>query len=325
MTEAAKDGNEGARPESGKEFTTKAEYNRALVRQENWASAEATRLASREGVEFIKERQRKHTTQGLSRQQAAAVQMKKASESLEAHRQQNLTLGRQVYDEVANWRQNAKAKQEEWAVRGKMLAASIKSAEDRGPAAAVAQLSASKKAQAAATRADDEAKAKALEELRAGHAAAAKERAAGIKAVTNERVIDGAKRFFYERRLALAAQTKAQQAEWEKQRAMAKAEAQEAQTKRRTKVKSVRQGSTKSRSALATQRQAEATAMREEKRRMAEEHKKAMQEMYMRKSAIAKSVLANSFIQPVDAAEANAGGALYSVTNIRSPSPEREA
>ena len=94
---------EGVRAEQ-KEFTTKAEYNRWLVRQENAKSADATREAAKAGEEIIKERQRRHTTQGLSRQQAAMVQMKRASESLEAHRQQNLTHGRKVYEEVSGWR-----------------------------------------------------------------------------------------------------------------------------------------------------------------------------------------------------------------------------
>ena len=81
----------------GKEgITTKAEYNRWLVNQEKWAMAEEIRSQGKSGEEVIKERQRRHASQGLSRQQAGAVQMKKASESLEAHREANLTLGRAV-------------------------------------------------------------------------------------------------------------------------------------------------------------------------------------------------------------------------------------
>ena len=94
-------------PLMGEEVMTKAEYNRWLVRQENAKMAEETRQAAKQGEDIIKDRQRKHTTQGLSRQQAAMVQMKKASESLEAHRQQNLTQGRKVYEEVAGWRVGA--------------------------------------------------------------------------------------------------------------------------------------------------------------------------------------------------------------------------
>ena len=76
---------------SDKEFTKKAEYNRYLIRQANAKSADETRQEMKGGQDIIKERQRKHTAQGLSRQQAAMVQMKRAGESLEAHRQQNLT------------------------------------------------------------------------------------------------------------------------------------------------------------------------------------------------------------------------------------------
>ena len=78
---AKKEGEPGS-PE-GKTFTTKAEYHRWLIQQEKWATAESIRQSGKEGEEMIKERQRKHTTAGLTRQQAAAVQMKKASESTE--------------------------------------------------------------------------------------------------------------------------------------------------------------------------------------------------------------------------------------------------
>jgi hypothetical protein len=44
MSETPKEGNEGSG--TAKDFTTKAEYNRALVRQENWASAEEMRTAT---------------------------------------------------------------------------------------------------------------------------------------------------------------------------------------------------------------------------------------------------------------------------------------
>ncbi len=278
MSDTPKEGNEGTgRPDQAKEFTTKAEYNRALVRQENWAVAEEMRSASKAGEEFIKERQRKHSTQGLSRQQAAAVQMKKASESLEAHRQQNLTLGRAVYEEVAGWRMGAKAEKEKWSAYGKQVAASIKSAEDRGPAAAVAGLNALKKSQAAETRRDDEAKAKAREEIKLAQAAQVKEQAAKVKAETADQVTDQAKRYFYEQRLAAAQVTKQEQQQWEKERAAAKEKHFEAQKTRRAKAKSARIGGTKSRQELVTHRQAEAAAMREEKRKLADEHKAKMQ------------------------------------------------
>ena len=100
-------------PGETKEFTTKAEYNRWLVRQQNAAIAEETRQAAKAGEEFIKDRKQKHTSQGLSRQQAAMVQMKRASESLEAHRQNNLTHGRKVYEEVSGWREKTNAAKEE--------------------------------------------------------------------------------------------------------------------------------------------------------------------------------------------------------------------
>ena len=278
MSETPKEGNEGSG--TAKDFTTKAEYNRALVRQENWASAEEMRTASKSGVEFIKERQRKHTAQGLSRQQQAAAQMKKASESLEAHRQQNLTLGRAVNLEVGDWLVRAKAEKDKWSAYGKQVAASIKSAEDRGPVAAMTELSVKKKAIASATRKDDEAKAKAFEELKAAKAAEAAEKHARVKAETADQVTDQSKRIFYEQRLSQAQQTKTEQQQWEKERSAAKDKHATLQKTKREKVKAVKMGSTKSRQELITHRQAEAAALREEKRKLSEEHKAKMQVRY---------------------------------------------
>ena len=321
MTEAPKEGDTAPRS-TEKEFTTKAEYNRALVRQEKWATAEEMRKEGKAGDEVIKDRQRKHTTQGLSRQQAAAVQMKKASESLEAHRQQNLTLGRAVYEEVAGWRQGAKATKDEWSAYGKTLKESIKA--ENKTAESVAALSQKKKQQAAETRRDDEMKAKQLEELKASQAAAAAEQAARIRAETADKVIDQAKRHFYEQRLKQAVDTKQAQMQWEKERAAEKEKHQDAQNKRRLKAKSARMGSSTSRSKLAAERAQEAAAMREQKRALAEAHKRRMQEDYQDKAATVKGVIANSFVQPSETLDATSPErSFYSVTNIRSPSPER--
>ena len=321
MTEPTKEGNGGS--DETKTFTTKAEYHRALVRQENWAAAEATRTLSKAGGEFIKDRQRNHATQGLSRQQAAAVQMKRASESLEAHRQQNLSLGKAVYEEVAGWRMGAKAQGEAWAAHGKSLAASVKSSADQGPAAAIAQLNSQKKAQAAETRRDNEMKAKAREELKAVQAAEVKERYEKMKAETADEITDQAKRIFYNQRVAIANETKAQQVIWEKERQAAREHHNDMQKSRRTKAKSARAGGSKSRQELITQRRTEAQAMREEKRKLADESRKRLQDLYTVKSETVKGLIANSFVQPADALDAGSPStSFYSVTNIRSPSPE---
>lgn len=313
---------EGARsPE--KEFTTKAEYNRALLRQEKWNMAEGVRADGKAGEEIIKERQRKHTTQGLSRQQAAAVQMKKASESLEAHRQQNLTLGRAVYDEVAGWRKGAQADKEKWSAYGKEMVQAIKAAEKT--AESMKEQAAKKKATAAITRADDEAKEKVVEQLKEKRAAAVKEQAAKVRSETDDKVVDGAKRYFYEQRLKSAVETKAQQVEWEKERAAAREKHQEAQNKRRIKSKSARTGSTKSKQELVTERAAGAAAVREQKRALAEENKARKAHEGMLKAATVKGVIANSFVQPTDALDATSpANSQYSLTNIRPPSPVAE-
>ena len=125
--EKKEEGMPGSPGALGKEgITTKAEYNRWLVNQEKWAMAEEIRSQGKSGEEVIKERQRRHASQGLSRQQAAMVQMKRASESLEAHRQQNLTHGRKVYEEVAGWRVGATAAKDSWSSYGKSIKEEVK-------------------------------------------------------------------------------------------------------------------------------------------------------------------------------------------------------
>ena len=153
--EAAQPKEEEMQPRAeGKEFMTKAEYNRWLVRQQNAKMAEETRQMAKEGEDIIKERQRTHTAQGLSRQQAAMVQMKRASESLEAHRQQNLTHGRKVYEEVAGWRNGARQIKDDYATHGRNVMAQTKA--DNKTGAAIAEHMEHKKKQAADTRADDD-------------------------------------------------------------------------------------------------------------------------------------------------------------------------
>jgi len=309
-----------------KEFTTKAEYNRWLVSQEKWQTAEEMRSQGKAGEEIIKERQRRHTSQGLARQQAAAVQMKKASESLEAHREVNLTLGRAVYEEVAGWRVGAKATKDDWASYGK----NIKEAQIKNNAtkASVAALNENKKAQAAATRKDDEEKAAARTKQKDEFQRKAREQAEKVRSETSDDVTDSAKRIFYEQRLKSAQETKADAAKWAKDRKEEHASFQEAQNKRRVKSKTARDLAGKSRKTLLTSRAEEAAQMRVQKQKLAEEHKQRLQLEYQNRAATVKGVIANSFLSPEQqTGEPGSPTALsnsfYSLTNIRPPSPER--
>ena len=271
---------------SEKEFTTKAEYNRWLVRQENAKSAELTREEAKSGEEIIKERQRRHTTQGLSRQQAAMVQMKRASESLEAHRQQNLTHGRKVYEEVSGWRVGAKATKEDWAKWGKSIRDQQKA--DDATRESVKQLNDNKKAQAAATRREDQEKEAEREKLKKEREKEVAALAQQVRQQTSDEAIDASKRMFYEQRLASANEAKVQSAQWSKERNEQNNSFQKAQTARRVKAKSTRANAGKAREALLATRLEEAAALREKKKSLSEEHKTRMQEDYMSKSAVVK-------------------------------------
>lgn len=328
MAEATpkKDGEPGS--PDGKQFTTKAEYHRWLIQQEKWATAESIRQNGKQGEEMIKERQRKHTSAGLTRQQAAAVQMKKASESLEAHREKNLTKGRAVYEEVAGWRQGANQQKSKWADEAKAMRSKVK--EENKTGESIASFLANKKAQAKATREDDERKEKANKDQRETELSRKKQQAAAVREGTSNTVTDEAKRFFYEQRLKSAASTKQEALMWEKQRKEESELFQKKQNQRRAKAKTARASAGKSRAALLTTRAEDAVAMREAKKALAEEHKRRLQDDYQLRMQMVKGVLANSYLQP-EAATGEPGSpghspistSFYSLTNIRPPSPER--
>ena len=283
-TEAPKE-EEAVRSEQ-KEFTTKAEYNRWLVRQQNAKMADEARDAAKAGEEIIKERQRRHTTQGLSRQQAAMVQMKRASESIEAHRQQNLTHGRKVYEEVSGWRVGAKAHKDEWSKYGQSVREATK--KSNATAASIAELNERKKAQAAVTRQEDQAKEAEREKLKKQREKDVQAAAAAIKADTSDSSIDAAKRMFYEQRLKSANDTKTQAAAWAKERAEKKSTFQEAQNKRRNKSKAARSEAGKAREMLLTARASQAAELRAKKSTLSEQHKERMQSEYLEKAALVK-------------------------------------
>lgn len=282
-----------------KEFMTKAEYNRWLVRQQNAKMAEETRQMAKEGEDIIKERQRTHTAQGLSRQQAAMVQMKRASESLEAHRQQNLTHGRKVYEEVAGWRNGARQIKDDYATHGRNVMAQTKA--DNKTGAAIAEHMEHKKKQAADTRADDQKKQQELERLKKEREASVSAMAASVKAATSDAVIDASKRIFYEQRLKSAKETKTQSAAAAKERTERKAAWSVHQQKRRNKAKTARTLAKTARDNMASQKAAAAVTMRSAKQSLASQHKERMQQDYLNKAAAVKQVIADSIYNENDA------------------------
>ena len=76
------------------EGVTLSEFNRWLVQEENWQSAEETRESYMEGSQFRKTRDEKHRERGMERQAASIEQMKLAKGKVEEHRQQNLEQGK---------------------------------------------------------------------------------------------------------------------------------------------------------------------------------------------------------------------------------------
>ena len=76
---------------------TAAEYNKWLVLEGNWESAEATRQRFMEGSQLRKSRDERHRERGLGRQAKSIEQMKQAKGKVEEHREHNLEQGK-VHD-----------------------------------------------------------------------------------------------------------------------------------------------------------------------------------------------------------------------------------
>ena len=285
-------------PGETKEFTTKAEYNRWLVRQQNAAIAEETRQAAKAGEEFIKDRKQKHTSQGLSRQQAAMVQMKRASESLEAHRQNNLTHGRKVYEEVSGWREKTNAAKEEVIANCRKQKEEVK--RDNKTGEAIKEMLDKKKSQSNATRSEKTKKAEELKTLKTAREQAVTRSAQTVKEATSDKAIDASKRMFYEQRLTSAAQVRAQSATSTKKATEEKAAFDKTQQTKRLKAKTARTQAGKSRELLLAEKTAAAVAMRQEKEALKEVHREKMQSAYLEKAAAVSVVKANAIYNEAD-------------------------
>uniref|UniRef100_A0A7S2H432 Uncharacterized protein n=1 Tax=Haptolina brevifila TaxID=156173 RepID=A0A7S2H432_9EUKA len=294
-----------APPDSGKlantpgkdeAIATKREYNRWLVTQENWQSAEDVRAQRKDAADRLEERERKHKTQGLSRQQAATAQMKKASEAVEEHREENLTLGRQVAEEITIWKKGAEAQQQAYIAYGAGVREAVKAAD--ATAQSMAALSVKKKTQASTTRKEDEETAKAVERLKEEKQRLANEQAARVRSETADQVTDAAKRHFYEQRLKSAKETKVDQERWQKERTEEKLTFDKQQQVRRKKSKAAREQAGKSVSDLLIKRQQDGVALREQRRSLAEEKAKRKKEEEEKKVASVKSVHASIAFDP---------------------------
>ena len=305
-TDARKEEDSSQRQGDVAETTKKSEYNRWLVKQQNVQMATEVREQQRDGIEFVKEKQRLHAAQGLTRQQAAMVQMKRATEAVEAYRQGNLSKGKEVAEEVLQWRMKEHAEKVEHQALGKSNVKAVK--EDDKTKAALEAAAADRKAKAAETRKEDEQKAKELDDLKQLLSKEKLDHTSKVRAETADTVTDQAKRFFYEQRLEAAREIKQREEQLAKKRMEQKTQLQEAQDQRKNKVKSARAEASKSVQALKTQRANEAAKLREVKQQLAEVHKQNLQSTYAERSAAVKLVIAAGFVASPDAEGVHEGG-----------------
>ena len=269
--------------------------------QEKWSTAEEVRRSRKEAEERMQERDRKHKNQGLTRQQAATAQMKKASEAVEQNRDQNLALGKRVAEQVSSWKVGAQETRMAYAEHGKQIKAQTK--EMNATAESLKALSLKKKAQASSTRMENQEVEKKRAELKEEQRRQVLEQVAKVREETADTVIDGAKRIFYEQRLKIAADTKVERNQREIQRSTEKNVFNEAQQKRRKKSKSACEMAGKSRESLTSRRVEEAAKVREAKKALAEAHASKLKAETEKRQAQVKSVIASIAFDPNAARE----------------------
>ena len=279
--------------DEGKPMTTKAAYRRWLVKQENAAIATERRKAAKVGEEFIKERTRAHTARGLGRQQAAMVQMKRASESVEAQKNINLKSGKKVRRRCRSGGMGRRRRRSSGSY-GKQIRERVK--QENATPEAIKELKEMKAAKAAATRTEDKEKEDERERQKKEREAAIKLQANLVREVTNPKFVDDSRRFFYEQRVKAAAEKKERSQKLETERKMNETTFKEAQASKRTNMQSYRALALKSREELKSERSSQAAALREAKLKLAETHKLRMQEAYLSRTDKVREVQMDLFL-----------------------------
>jgi hypothetical protein len=190
-------------PLSDIEALTLAEFNRWLVTEENWSTAEQVRQLHIEGEQFRKAREDRHRERGQVRQQDTVEQMKEAKTRVDAHRRHNLEQGSLVKRDVVAWNQARHENRDEWikvakVIKQKQIAAKEQFDEHKAMLAAKKQKGELVKNQVAALTVE-------CEKNREAYLNANKAQVAKVKEETGDAVIDSAKNFFFVQRKEAAA------------------------------------------------------------------------------------------------------------------------
>lgn len=277
------------------EALTTADFNRWLVTEENWASAEQCRQQHIEGEQFRKARDDKHRERGQARQQDTVEQMKEAKTKVDAHRRTNLEQGSAVKRDVIAWQESARKDRERynaWAkdVKEKQLAAHT-AVHDEGPAR--------RRAIGKATREEVD------EWLAAGRARREREFderkkfTEKVKTETSDAVIDDAKKTFFLQRKTAAKETQTMVESWATERGKVKQAFFETAATKVAKSKGMREGGKAARVALEAKRRNDAVVARERKEGLAKQKEQQAEEWSLQVKESVNAAITERFV-PTD-------------------------
>ena len=225
------------------------------------------------------------------------VQMKRASESLEAHRQNNLTHGRKVYSGVGLARDDERGQ----GGGDRQLPEAEGGGEARQQDGRGDQGDARQEEVAVERDAErEDEKAEELKALKTAREQAVTRSAQTVKEATSDKAIDASKRMFYEQPFSSAAQVRAQSATSTKKATEEKAAFDKTQQTKRLKAKTARTQAASRASSLLAEKTAAAVTMRQEKVSLKEVHREKMQSAYLEKAAAVSVVKANAIYNEAD-------------------------
>jgi len=277
------------------EGVTVSEYNRWLIQEDNWNSAEETRSAYMEGSQFRKTRDEKHREKGMERQAASIEQMKLAKGRVEEHREHNLEQGKTVRDDVSVWKQQVHEQKEQRAADAKAIKEKTKMAEKAKEEKK--KLLDSKKELSAQVRGEVAQLTKDSEQLRMDLKKMNEETAKRVKAETADVVTDSAKKMFFEQRRAAAQQTSAKVKEWEVDRKANREKLVEQFKATRQKAREFKEGSRGSRKALQTERARSAAEVRKMKSDSAQTYRDKLEERAAQTKLVVNATISERFVQ----------------------------
>ena len=286
-----------AEAETGdEEGVTLSEFNRWLIHEDNWTSAEEVREHYQEGSQQRKERDETHRERGMERQAQSIEQMKLAKGKVEEHRQKNLEQGKQVREKVADWNRDAYEEREAHKkivlALKKQMNSAVRTKEEMDA------LLSMKKKLGEVVKAEDAKISEAAKSQREEFLKINKAQVEKVKKETADQVTEDAKRFFFEKRKTSVSTIKSEEKTWEEARKKASADFKDKVALLKAKSKSIEASARGSRKTLQSQRAREAAEMRKLKAEQAQSFRAAQEEHAATTKQTVYAAVNQKFVQP---------------------------